>query len=514
MPSFLNTMWGEPGSARIDKKDGPLHLPADALPMPVLVVDAGGVIVEANAQAQAMLLAERLIGRRLSDFIDFEDDWPPTRRVGTTHRMERLVRSGNGAESGWALVSAAPLATEQGEGAIISLADVSDLKRKEQGLIRAKEETERAIRAKSRFFAAASHDLRQPLQALALFSTALEMHVSTPAARNILSSIKLSLSTMEDMFDTLLDMSRLEAGVLKAEPEVFLINDLLERLEVEFAPQAARKGLALRVVPSSAAIHSDPALLGRILRNFLANAIRYTRAGKILLGCKRRGGNLLIMVGDTGVGIAEDQRLAIFEEFFQGAEGQGATGLGLGLAIVQRLARLLSHRLALRSRLGHGSIFSVEVPMTEAPIPPSGEDDEDEEALGDLSGSVVLVVDDDPAVRAGLTVLLSDWGCSVTVVPSGAEALARVAKEKLMPDVILADSRLQQGGGGARTIEELRKAIGWEVPAFLFTGDTDMRGEAVESVGKALPPVLHKPLSPLRLRAALAAAMGRTTAGR
>ncbi len=488
-----------------------LRLIADVVPLPLLVVNPQGRIIVANAQARGALCVGHAGGRALGEFIDLEQDLAVVRRGGGVQRAARQLRNADG-QIGSVLVSVRALDEGADAGIVIVFTDITEQKRKEQGLVKACEDAERAIRAKSRFFAAASHDLRQPLQALALFSTALEMHVSTPAAQNILSSIKLSLSTMEDMFDTLLDMSRLDAGVLKAEPEVFLVNDVLERLEVEFAPQAERKGLDFRVVACSAAIRSDPALLGRILRNFLSNAIRYTQTGKILLGCRRQGSNLQVLVGDTGPGIPENQRLAIFEEFFQGTERQGASGLGLGLAIVQRLARLLSHRLGLRSRLGHGSIFSVEVPLTEPPMPLYDEDDA-EEALGDLSGSKVLVVDDDPAVREGLAMLLADWGCLVTVVSSGTEALALVQRQNLAPDIILADCRLPQEGGGATTIEHLRAAVGRDLPAFLFTGDTDVRDAAVPMGDSSRLRVLHKPISPLRLRAALAEAMGRTPAG-
>ena len=249
-----------------------------------------------------------------------------------------------------------------GEGRRL-LSEVRELRLRVADLTRQIEEADRLSRAKSRFFAAASHDLRQPLQALALFVSTLEAHVTTPQGLIILDAVKQSLSTMEEMFDSLLDMSRLDAGVLQADVRAFVINDVLERLEVEFGPQVARKGLLLKVVPSSATVVSDPALLARILRNFLANAVRYTDQGKILIGCRHQGLNLAIFVGDTGVGIADDQRTAIFEEYVQGRHRWSPSGMGLGLAIVQRLAGLLGHGLALQSVPGRGSMFSVIVPQ-------------------------------------------------------------------------------------------------------------------------------------------------------
>lgn len=247
------------------------------------------------------------------------------------------------------------------------LTEVEDLRARVAELTRRIAESEDASRAKSRFFASASHDLRQPLQALALFVSALDTQVTTPQGLTILDAVKQSLSTMDEMFDSLLDMSRLDAGVLKADVRAFVINDVLERLEVEFLPQAAAKGLRLKVVPSSAVVLSDPALLARILRNFLANAVRYTEHGKILVGCRHQGQNLSILVCDTGLGIAADQRTAIFEEYVQCRQRRSPSGMGLGLAIVQRLAGLLGHGLGLSSVPGRGSVFYVTVPKDIAP---------------------------------------------------------------------------------------------------------------------------------------------------
>jgi len=240
--------------------------------------------------------------------------------------------------------------------------EVGDLRLRVAELTRQIDEADRVNHAKSCFFASASHDLRQPLQALALFVSTLDAHVTTPQGQAILDAVKQSLFTMDEMFDSLLDMSRLDAGVLLADIKAFAINDVLERLKVEFQPQLARKGLRLKVVPSSATVLSDPALLARILRNFLANAVRYTDRGKILVGCRRQGMNLAIFVCDTGVGIADDQRTAIFEEYVQGRHRWSPSGMGLGLAIAQRLAGLLGHGLGLQSAPGRGSMFSVIVP--------------------------------------------------------------------------------------------------------------------------------------------------------
>lgn len=480
----------------------------EAIPLPMVIVDGDGTVIDANTHAASLLRIEPLRGRQLNDFLDFNEVMDAVRRNGRIQQIEMQVRTANG-ETLWALGSAVLFCMDRQDVAIVVFVDISEQKQKEAELSRAKDEAERTIRAKSRFFAAASHDLRQPLQALALFTTALEMHVAAGTAQNILSSIKLSLATMEEMFDALLDMSRLDAGVLRAAPEAFMVNDVLERLEVEFMPQAERKRLRLHVVPSSAAVWSDPALLGRILRNFLSNAVRYTQKGKILLGCKREGNNLRIVVADTGPGIPEDQRLAIFEEFYQGRNSGGASssGLGLGLAIVQRLARLLSHRLDVRSILGQGAAFSVEVPLAEAPGPSPEDAKEEGEGPSDLSGKTVLVIDDDPSVRLGLTVLLKDWDCRVIAVADGAEALAVLRERQKLPDVILTDLSLEDKERAGKAIDHVLDNLGIDVPAFVFTGDTDARDGEVGSPGRRYR-VLHKPLNPLKLRTVLAEAMG------
>jgi two-component system, sensor histidine kinase len=488
---------------RMREREERLEAIAGAIPLPMLIVDFQGIIEQVNDHAGIAIGNPSLVGRQLKDFIDVGGIWEDVRRTGGVHQVEVQMRTARG-ELRWVVVSAVRFRVDHRDAAIVAFVDIGEQKCREQELARARDEAERATRAKSRFFAAASHDLRQPLQALALFATALEQHVDTPTAQNIVTSIKLALSTMEEMFDALLDMSRLDAGVLVAQPDVFMVNDVLERLEVEFVPQAERKGLSLRVVPSSAAVESDPALLGRILRNFLSNAVRYTDKGRILLGCKRRGINLMIAVADTGPGIPEDERLNIFEEFFQGSDRPSSSGLGLGLAIVQRLARLLGHRLEVRSQVGRGAMFGIEVPLAEMPEVDVGDDEEGED-LGDLSGSTMLVVDDDPAVRESVQMLLEEWGSAGVTASSGAEALARI-EAGLRPDVILADFRLPEEGGGVGAIERMLAALGEPVPAFLFTGDTDMRDGQNNSAGRTYP-VLQKPISAIKLRLVLAAAL-------
>jgi len=239
--------------------------------------------------------------------------------------------------------------------------DITSLKRTEQELV----EAERASRAKSQFLAAISHDMRQPIQAASLFLGVLDGRIGDPKAREVLERVKTSIDSVHGMLGDLLDLSRLDAALIKPALKPLQLWPLLERLHAKFAPQAELKRLTLRTVPSSATVATDPELLDRILRNLLANAVSYTASGGILLGCRRSGGNVRIIVADTGPGIPESQQHQIFEEFYQvgNPERDRSRGFGLGLAIVRRIADMLEHPVAVRSVVGKGSVFSVTVPL-------------------------------------------------------------------------------------------------------------------------------------------------------
>ena len=484
----------------------------DAFPMPMMVVDGDDVIVGANALAHEALAVDvgRLAGHHVAEFGTPGDEGmarlvAELKSGGTLRRIELRTMRADG-RSTWVIASAQPYSVHGSTHSLVTFQDISELKRKEQALTDAYQEAERTIRARMRFLAAASHDLRQPLQALALFSSVLDHHVTTDKGRGILQSMKTSLRGMEEMFDSLMDMSKLDAGVMKAEPQVFLLNDIFEHLETVYVPQAQAVGLQLTIVPSSSVVRSDPRIITRNIGNFLSNAIRYTRTGHILLGARRRGSFLLLSVLDSGPGIADNQRLEIFREFHRGDQSidcaRGA-GMGLGLAIVLRLAALLNHRLDVRSIVGRGSCFSIEVPLaeewcslpdrTEIEVPPPPE----------IGGAIVVVVDDDPSIQASLKMILSDWGCRAVVVDNPMEALDILQRDHLRPDVILADLHLREADAGLNAINAIRTACGSDTPAFLFTGDT-------EAMNIPTPiPILRKPLDPMRLRILLATALER-----
>ncbi|HSV30145.1 MAG TPA: PAS domain-containing protein [Candidatus Omnitrophota bacterium] len=481
-----------------------------AIPLPMLTLRLDGRIARANTAAHETLRVppNSLPGRSVFDFID--QDTPARAgaldeldRAGFVAKVEMQATRADGGQL-WTLVSAKRYTVRGETRTLVVFQDVTELKLKERALTEANEEAERNIRARMRFLAAASHDLRQPLQAMALFASALEHHVATPQGRTIVTSLKTSLRGMEEMFDSLLDMSKLDAGVMKAETSVFLVNDIIEQIEMTYAGQAEAAGLEFRVVPSSAVVRSDRRLLARIIGNFVSNAIRYTRKGRVLLGVRHRGDRIRVCVIDTGPGIPEDQRLEIFREFRQGNNGAGRErGTGLGLAIVQRLSLLLNHPLDVRSKTGRGSNFSVEVPLADEDMPGFADDEADED-MRDVGGATVLVVDDDRDIQDGLGMLLHQWGCRPIITASGEEALAAMDDQHAVPDVILADVHLHEHGSGLTAIQQIRARAGHDVAAFLFTGDTEYPTEVGDHVR-----VLRKPLDPLRLRTMLADALGR-----
>ena len=367
---------------------------------------------------------------------------------------------------------------------------------------------EQAYLAKARFLAAASHDLRQPMQALSIFHELLgqEIRGAAPAGK-ILANAQKAAEGMKTLLDALLDVSRLDANVITPDCRSFPVQALLQQMESEFAPIAGQAGIRLRVAPCSAVIASDPALLGQVLRNLLSNALRYTPSGRVLLGCRRRNGQLAIEVFDTGIGIAPDQHSAIFAEFYQiGNKARDRSqGLGLGLAIVERVVRLLGHALAMRSEPGRGSCFSVAVPLATVADgrPPATRlpDAEHGHISDNLAGRRILMVDDEEAIRIGMCELLQGWGCQVTTAGSVAEALDRAATGPAPIDAVISDMGLPGQGNGIDAIAALRDRYGSQLPALLITGDTSQA--ALQAARQAQLIMLHKPIKPARLRAAL-----------
>ncbi len=364
-----------------------------------------------------------------------------------------------------------------------------------------KDMAERANQAKSRFFAAASHDLRQPLHALSLFVAALKARNQQPEAQILIDNIEASTAAMELLFNALLDISRLDAGTIETHPVHFPLQKMFVDLNHQFSALAAEKQLRLHFRPCDAILYSDPLLIERILVNLIVNAIRYTDDGGILVACRRRGNLVRISVIDTGRGIPPDQQESVFQEFVQlhNPARDRSKGLGLGLAIVSRLGRLLGHRVELCSRPEHGSTFSIDVtsgdarliqplalPHSLGPIPPD---------------ALVLLVDDESAILRGMAELFDNWQIDLVTARSANEAEHWLDSLGRVPDVIVSDYRLPDDTDGIEVISRLRQKFGRDIPAILVTGDT--APDTILRISQAGIPMLHKPLRPAKLRALL-----------
>ncbi len=363
-------------------------------------------------------------------------------------------------------------------------------------------QAQRANAAKSRFLAAASHDLRQPLQALRLLNAALREYLTADdVALNILQDSERSLEVMDQLLGSLLDISKIDSGVIAPDERHFKISDLLDGLRGDFLRLAKEKDIELIIVPSSRVIYSDPVMLNSILRNFLANAVRYTTRGKILVGCRPAGPSLRIEVWDTGIGIPPGQLSNIFDEFYQiGAPGRDRNqGLGLGLSIVRGYARLLRHPLGVRSQPGAGSVFSVEAPLGNPDMADKPGQEQEAAAAGwNLQGCRVLLIEDDPRALEAMETLLSLWGMRITGARSGPEAVEIMVRDNFAPEIVITDYRLADGETGIDAIRRIEPLTGKDVPVIFVTGDAI--AEVRAALGGRFPYLLQKPVAPGKLR--------------
>ncbi len=433
-------------------------------------------------------------------------------RAGTPHLAERTFPDGTVVE-----IRGNPM---PGGGFVATFTDVTAFRKAERALTRANEtleqrvaartgalarasaEAERANQAKTRFLAAVSHDLAQPLHAAHLFTHALAQDVGNAAQRETVLHIDGALSSAESLLGGLLDISRLDAGGMPMQVRTFAAADLLTHLAAEFRILAADKKLELHCVPTRAWLRSDPQLLRRVLQNLLSNAVKYTREGRILLGCRQRGQCLRIEVWDSGAGVAEGDRALIFEEFRR--LDRGGAGLGLGLAIAERIARLLDHALTLRSWPGRGSVFAIEVPLAER-------EDATQRAAADEPDHAprhrVLVVDNDGSVLAAMQTLLSSWNCEV-LAATDFEA-AREHCERVQPHLLVLDYHLDGGATGLDLRARLGNTIA-ALPCIVITAD---HGEEVRRAALAAGcQLLHKPLKPLALKSLMGRLLAATDA--
>ncbi len=369
-------------------------------------------------------------------------------------------------------------------------------------ITQAREAAEHANAAKTRFLAAASHDLRQPLHALGLFFESLAADVRTPATEPLIERVNESIRALGTMLNALLDISKLDAGVVRPNVGAVSLAALMRRLEEEFRPLALSTGNRLSMRVRDLHVRSDELMLERLLRNLLSNALRYTRAGRVCVGVRTRGDAVRVEVYDTGIGIAPGQFEAIFTEFHQ-LNNPGRDrhqGLGLGLAIVRRIADLLGHRVEVASRPGRGARFSIVLPRAAAPRTPGPASAGAAETGDDLRGVRVLVLDDDHAILDAMQRLLSRWGLDVVLARSVDDAL-RSAAQAPAPQILLVDYRLAGKVTGIEAVSRLREALAAPVPAVLLTGDT--APDRLRQAEQSAIPLLHKPVQPARLRAVM-----------
>ena len=363
---------------------------------------------------------------------------------------------------------------------------------------RARAAAEAANRDKTRFLAAASHDLRQPLHAMGLFGAALVTRVDDPGAREIVDAMNASVESLERQFTALMDISKLDAGAVSAVRARFALAPMLARLEREFAPLAASSRLRLAVVPTRVWVDSDPGLLERIVANFVANAIRHTERGGAIVGVRRRGSRIAIEVHDTGPGIASDERERIFEPYYQirRSARNASQGMGLGLAIIRRLADLLDHPIEVDSAPGRGSRFAVVVPRATAAKAATCRL-EAARAVS-LAGAVIAVIDDESVIVEAMRVWFAQWGARTCGGASGGEVLDALGELGCYPDLIVADYRLGDGGLGTDAVARLRSELGRPIPALLISGDAS--AEAIAAMRASALEVLLKPVLPNELK--------------
>ncbi len=386
-----------------------------------------------------------------------------------------------------------------------------ELKALNAQLREAKIEAERANLSKTKFFAAASHDLQQPLNIARLYLNALGERERDPDALRMVERIAGALDGADNLLATLLEMARFDASATVPETAFFAIETLLRAIANDYALQAEERHLRLRVVPCDAIVRTDPRLLDRILRNFASNALRYTIDGGVLIGCRSRSGRLRIEVWDTGYGIPENRQAEIFEEFRQLDVPERETrgmGLGLGLAIVERIAKLLDLHVGLRSRVGRGSVFTIDVPLGERErvVVPVRAAAPKRRASGPLFGKTVLLVDDDADALDGMAVLLRTWGCRTIEARSVTSAVEQSQSALAAPDLIVADFHLGHEHTGLDAIDRVRAIVDRQVAAVVLTADRSAAIKArVEAGGHWF---LEKPVRIERLRSLMSFALG------
>jgi len=488
----------------------------ETLPVGVIILEADGMIRRANPAAQQIWGGLLAIG--IDDFEQYRGwrdntgerigahDWAAARAImhGETVLDEVIAIEAFNGRRKTILNSALPVCDARGAiiGAVSVMEDVTERFQADQALRRAKAEADQALLSKSRFLAAASHDLRQPMQSLFLFSAALAPYVADDRGRHALALLDRGLETLKALLDSLLDVSRLDSGVIEPQVGDAPLGPILDDIAAAYAPVAQAKGVAFEIEQSCClVVHTDPMLLGRMIRNMVENAVRYTDHGSVRIECAVIGGSVRIEVSDTGIGIPPGHLERIFDEFHQvgNPERDRSQGLGLGLAIVRRLSLILALPVHVTSELGRGSNFSIDVPLGQGDMEPL----ESPCAPGPAHapGLLALVVDDDALVLMGLQAILQNWTYDVITATSGDEAVERVRSAGRLPDIVIADYRLRNGEVGPQVIQRLRDVAGVSAPGIILTGETGPEHE--EEAALHGFELVHKPLTPKQLHDAL-----------
>lgn len=482
----------------------------ESAPDAMIVVDDSGKMIIVNNQAETMFAytREEMIGRPIEILLprrlrrahgghlrSYVED-PRLRQMG---QGQILVGSRKDGSEFPVEISLSPVHTDNGILISSVIRDVTERRQMERDLIAAEKAAVRANKANSAFLAAASHDLRQPVQALNLLNGALRRTVKDARALQMIENQEASLTAMTNLLNSLLDISRLDAGAVKPDFEEFPIQRLIDRLSAEFRRQAQHKGLTFSSEPCTAIIRSDPNLLTEILNNLVSNAIRYTEKGRVHLACVEQHGLCHLQVSDTGIGIEADQLEAIFREFHQcKTPGASKEGFGLGLAIVRRLTDLLEHRIEVESVAGKGSQFTVSVPIVEnAAAVPAGTADGEHAAA---SGGLIVLVEDDVSVADAWCLLLEAEGYRVATAASAKEAKTLVKHLDETPVLLLSDFHLLDGSTGVEAVSAMREFFNEEIPAFIVSGDTSKVVKDARLLDNCI--LISKPVDTARLLAA------------
>jgi PAS domain S-box-containing protein len=484
----------------------------EAAPDAMIIVDGDGEIVIVNAQAEAMfgydraemlgnpiemLLPERIRKTHVGHRDGFISD-PELRPMGIN--MELVGQRSDGSEFP-VEISLSPVKTEKARFVSSVIRDVTERKRMEEEIIEARREAERANKANSAFLAAASHDLRQPVQALSLLNGALRRTVKDDRALEMVESMEHSLTAMTNLLNSLLDISRLDAGKVIPEIEDFPLQRIIDRLSQEFSRQAQHKGLVYTRSNCAAVVRSDPNLLSEIIQNLVGNAIRYTERGRVVLRCVEDDGKCWLEVEDTGIGIDEAQLEEIFHEFHQVRSSRSSKeGFGLGLAIVKRLGDLLDHEINVESTLGKGSVFRVGMPITSGAVDPADNPGDDDDRDAQSGSGLVILIEDDTNIANAWGHLLEAEGYRVATAASADEARTLINHIDEQPALIISDFHLLDGSTGVEAVVEIREHFDSNIPAFIVTGDTSKVVKEAHTVDNST--LLNKPVNTARLLAA------------